>query len=159
MPPFGIYAFSAWRIKMDLLLPDRTENHLHGAGSVIAPSSRLDFGHATSTRRKHGRMPREESFRSEGLIILPSGIQHHLDSVFDVSIGRLQGADVHAEPPGIDDLTCSASSFSPSISLLLRTSADERLQHGLLAQVEAQDFHVPGQFALTMANRGEGFLQ
>jgi hypothetical protein len=58
----------------------------------------------------------------------------------------------------MDERTWPVSSFSLSISLLLRTSA-VRAEDGFLPQVESQRLHVPNQAALPVTHGGEEFRQ
>ncbi len=50
-----------------------------------------------------------------------------------------------------------ASSFSPSISLLLSTSVGQGLQNSFLLEVETQGLHVADQPALPVADVGKRF--
>ncbi len=59
----------------------------------------------------------------------------------------------------MDERTWPASSFSPSISLLLRTSAVRVCRTASCRRSKSQRLHVPDQAALPVTHRGEEFGQ
>jgi len=74
------------------------------------------------------------------------------------STWRSTGLSAPASMPrrrAMEDRTCSAPSFSPLDLTALEHICGQGLQHGFLAEVEAQGFHVSYQPALSMAGCGE----
>jgi hypothetical protein len=99
----------------------------------------------------------KKPFGGERLVIMARGVEHHFDDAFDMRSAGLSAPISMPRRRAIEDRTCSASSFSPSISLLLSTSAVRVSQHSLLAEVEAEGFHMADQPALPVADVGERF--
>ena len=49
---------------------------------------------------KQRRMPREQPLGGERLVVVARGVEHHFDDAFDVAVGGLERADIHAEAAG-----------------------------------------------------------
>lgn len=58
------------------------------------------FVMAATPGGEQSRMPTEQALDGKRGLIVARRIQHHLDDAFHIAIGRGQGADVDAEPPG-----------------------------------------------------------
>src|SRR5215471_15878563 len=54
-----------------------------------------------------------------------------------------------------DERTCSASRFSPSISLVFQNVFGQGLEDGFLLKVETEAFHLSDEAALPVTNRSE----
>ena len=73
-------------------------HHPHRRRAVVTPRSDADWMHAASPRREQRRVPAEQPFRPQGLVVALRRVEHHLHDTFDVAIRRLQPGDVHSEP-------------------------------------------------------------
>ena len=71
---------------MDSLIADGSRDNLHRAGGVITPGPYSDLPHAAAPGWKQRCVPSEEPVGRERLIVVPGGVEHHLDDALDVAV-------------------------------------------------------------------------
>ena len=93
-------------------------------------------------------MPAEEALRGQRLVVVLRRVQHHLDDAFDVTVRRLQPADIDSEP------TRDRRADLVGVQLLafdlaaLQHVFGERAENGLLSDPEAERLHLADQAPL-----------
>jgi hypothetical protein len=88
---------------------------------------------------------------------LLSGVHHHRDNAFDVTVRRNECADIHSEPARdrrahlivVKDFALDLAGLDHVLG--------QGLQDGLIAQRKPERFHMADQPPLPMPDRGEGF--
>src|SRR5436305_3438746 len=100
-------------------------------------------------------MPGEQPFGGQRLVEPTRGVEHHLDDPLDMAVGRLEGADVHPQPPGDRRADLLDVERLPFDLAALDHVAGQRLENGLLPKVEPERLHVPDEPALPVADGGE----
>lgn len=104
-------------------------------------------------------MPSEQPFGAERLVVVPCGVQHHVDAALDVTVRGLEAADIQAEAArdrgthvaGIQLFALDFAAFDDIFG--------QREKDGLLLKREPKRFHVANQTALLMAHGGQRFRQ
>src|SRR5271166_5366985 len=147
-PHLGVQSFRGWCLEMNTFFAHRPGDHLHRISAVISPGSDPNPPHAAASCREQGSMPREQPFRSERLIIVTRGVQHHFNNSLHVSIYGFKTANVHTDPArdrGADLLCVQLFALDfAAFEYVLREGA----QHRFLPKLETQRFHASKQAAL-----------
>ena len=89
-------------------------------------------------------MPGEQPFVTQRLIVVPGGIEHHIDNALHVAISRLESADIHTETArkgGPDLFLVKHLTFNLTA---LEHVGRKCLQNSLLTKSKAQGFHMAG---------------
>lgn len=74
-----------------------TGHYLHRCRTVVTPGANRDSMHPAPPGREQRRVPAEKAFRSQRLVVLLRRVQHHLHGSVDMTVRRLQPADVDSE--------------------------------------------------------------
>ena len=101
-------------------------------------------------------MPAKQPLLGERRLKVLGGVEHHLDHAFDISVGRRECADVHAEPPRDRGSDLFAVELFALDFARFQNFFGQGLQHGFGAELESEALHAPDEAALVMAYRREG---
>jgi len=130
---------------VDLLPADRTRNHLHGSGAVIAPVTDGDCCQRAAAGREQRGVPAEQPFLGQRSCVLSGRIHHQLDNAVDITVGRHETADIEPElsgDRGSDLFGVQLLAFDlAGLDYVFRESA----QVSFAAQAKAQTFHLAEQ--------------
>jgi hypothetical protein len=137
------------------LAADRSGHHLHRPARVVAPRADPDAVHAAAASRKQRRVPVEQALLRNLGVIVPGGVEHHLDDALDVAVDGSECAGVETEP---------ASERGPHLLGVQALALDlaglqhvlrQRAQHCLFAQFEPERLHPTQQDTLTVPHVGQ----
>ena len=93
-------------------------------------------------------MPPEEPLRRQRLVVVLRRVQHHLHDAFDVTVRRLQPADVDPEPARDRRAHLVGVQLLAFDLAALQHVFGERAENGLLPDPEAERLHLADQAPL-----------
>jgi len=140
--------------KMDMLVTDRTRDKLHRPFRVVAPGSDLDFAHPAVSCWKERSMPAEQSFLSQGFVIVLRCVEHHLNHTLDVSAYRHRHPDIHAQTPGDGGAHLRHIEHLPFDLRGFQDIQRQGVQNGFSAQRKPQRLHPSDQSPLPVTHGG-----
>jgi hypothetical protein len=93
-------------------------------------------------------VPAEEPLRRQWLVVVLCRVEHHLHNAFDVTVRRLQPADVDSEPTRDRRANLIGVKLLAFDLAALHHVLGERAEKGLLSQPEAERLHLAAQAPL-----------
>ena len=140
-----------WCLEVHAFATHRTGHDLHRRGTVVTPGAHRDSMHPAPASRVERRVPVEEAVRRQQLVVVLCRVQHHLDDAFDVTVRRLQTADIDPQPARDrrpDLVRVQPLAFDLAA---LQHVFGERTEHALLFDLEAKRLHLADQAPLEMS--------
>ena len=137
-----------WCLEVHAFAADRTGHDLHRRRTVVTPGAHRDSMHPAPASREQRRVPAEEAVRRQQLVVVLRRVQHHLDDAFDVTVRRLQTADIDPQPTRDrrpDLVRVQPLAFDLAA---LQHVFGERAENGLLFDPEAERLHLADQAPL-----------
>jgi hypothetical protein len=143
------------RFEMHPLAADGTGDYLHRVGLLVAPSPDRDSPHLAAAGREQRRVPVVQSVCGKWLVVAPRRVEHHLDDALDVAIGPPESADVHAEATRDRRLHFRRIERLPLDVAALHHVLDQRPEHRLALQIEAEGLHSAEKATLPVPDLGQ----